>query len=240
MKNLSAIFRPLTRSLPRVALAAGLAGAIGLAAPVTSFAQTADAPRAEDRRRGHGMHHRGHHHRGHARRGMRHVLRQLDLSDAQREEIRSLVREARSQARDAEPERRRALRRQVRARIGAILTPEQRERARQLRAERRQRRIARRVSRMSERLELSERQQQQVRGILRHAASQREALREQGANDPESARTAMQALRERTRESIRSVLNAEQQARLDEMRARRDERRVRRGPRGPRGPRGAR
>jgi Spy/CpxP family protein refolding chaperone len=219
-KNLTDILRPPTRTLSRVALAAGLTAALGLAAPGTSFAQ-ADAPRVSDDA-----------HRGpHARRGrrgppgrrghLRRMLAQLDLSEDQRAQIREIVREARAD--------RRARRRQARERIEAVLTPEQREQARALRARHRRARLERRLARMSERLDLSERQQQQVRGILRHAAMQRRALREQAPDDPASARDALRGLRERTRASVRSVLTAEQQAQLEELRERRRERRGRHG-----------
>lgn len=221
------IVRQLTKN---VALAAGLAGALGLAAPAVSFAQDR-GPSAEQGERDHC---RG---RGHRRAGrghpMRRMFQELDLSDAQREQIRGIMRDARGQRGEGRGE----ARRQVRERIQAVLTPAQRQRAQELRAEHARERIDRRVEHMTERLSLSERQQQQVRGILRHAAGQRRALMEQGQNDPASARDAMRGLHEQTTAQIRSVLNSEQQATFDEMRERRERRGH--GRRGP-GPRGAR
>lgn len=173
---------------------------------------------------------------------MRRMAAELELTDAQREQIREIFQEARGQRGErARGERARgergAMRRQIHERIQAVLTPEQRQRAQELRAERGQQRLDRRIERMTERLALTERQQQQVRSIMQNAHMQGRILREQGADDPASAREATRGLRERTQAAIRSVLNAEQQSQLDEMRARRGERRGHGRGHGPRGAR---
>lgn len=211
----------LTKS-SRLALAAGLAGALGFAAPVAvGFAQgpaaSGDEAHAHHGRRGR------HGHRGHFRR----MARELDLSEAQRTEIRSILQEARG---------RRGARGEVRERIQAVLTAEQRARAAELRQNHARQRIDRRVSRMTEHLSLSDTQAGQVRGILRNAAMQRRALREQARNEPGSVRDAMRSLRESTRASVRAVLTPEQVSQLEERRAERGERRHR----GRHGRRGAR
>ncbi|MFK7986342.1 MAG: hypothetical protein AB8I08_09950 [Sandaracinaceae bacterium] len=211
----------------RFALAAGLAGAVGFAAPVAvSFAQDtgADASAEECEHRGR----RGH--RGH----MRRMAQELELTEAQRTEIRGIMQEARANRGERGD---RAARGAVRERIQAVLTPEQRTRAAELRQTHSRERVDRRVARMTEHLSLSDTQASQVSGILRNAAMQRRALREQAQNDPGSARDAMQSLRESTRASVRSVLNAEQTAQLEEMHSRRGERghHGRRGHGGPRG-----
>ena len=114
-------------SIRRIALALSLGLAAPAALPVAAFAQDA----------GQGViHPRGH--RGH--RLMR-MSRALGLSAEQQTQIRSILQEARAQGRalrESTPEgdRRQVMRQhrhEVRERIAAILTPEQRERARELR-----------------------------------------------------------------------------------------------------------
>ena len=212
-------FSDFLRPLSRFALAAGIAGAIGFAAPVVSFAQ--DAPAAEQRARGErgerGMH-RGHHGRhGHP---LRRMAQELELTDAQRAQIRAIMQEARQNRGERAP----GARGEVRQRIQAVLTPAQQARAQELRQEHARTRVDHQVTRMTRRLSLNETQQQQVRGILRNAAMQRRALFEQAGEDPASAREAMRGLRESTQASIRSVLTSEQASELDEARARRGER----------------
>ena len=226
----------ILKPLKSFALAGGLAAAVGLAAPISASAQGGDAEISESR---------GHHHRGrrarHHRRGPR-MAAELNLSDAQRAQLREAREAARPRmeaARESgDREAMRALHREMREQFRAVLTPEQRERAQALRAEHAQRRVPRRVEGMTERLSLTERQQQQVRGILQGAAQQRRALREQARLDGTRPREAMQALRERTHQQVQSVLTAEQQARAAELRAERAERRGERGER--RGRRGHR
>lgn len=236
MKTVIRLVRPLATSrLPRVALAAGLGAALGLVTPDASFAQTG----ARGGAGGTTVEATGEHcagHRGargrHGRHGFRGPLfAGLDLSDAQRAQIRQIMQEARAHRGEGDPRARRA---QIHERIQAVLTPAQRQRAQELRADRQRAHLERRVSRMTERLSLSAQQQQQVRSILQNAAMQRRALREQAENDPHSARSAMRELQERTQASVRSVLTPAQQAQLDQLRARRAER-GRRGHGGPRG-----
>lgn len=226
--------------LHRFLLAAGLGAAIGFAAPVASTAAAQDAPSADAER---GPNARGRRHRRHGRRrGMRRMMREIGVTDAQREQMRAIRRTSREQGRSlresGDRAAMRAHRRAVRERIQAILTPEQRARARELRAQHGQRMMTRRLERMSERLELSPTQVQQVGGILRHAHSQRRAIREAARTDGNPPRDAMQALRAQTRDQLRSVLNDAQEARLGEMRGRHRGRRGHRGHRGRGGPHG--
>lgn len=80
-----------------------------LALPLTAFAQPGEGPRGDgfcDRPHHHHVHKHGHqhgkmHHGHHGKRdGMRHVLRGLDLSDAQREQIRQIMDQHRPQMRE--------------------------------------------------------------------------------------------------------------------------------------------
>lgn len=71
-----------------------------------------------------------------------------------------------------------------------------------------------RIERMSKKLQLDEQQQQQLRQVFDNNRSEREALRQQ-----------MKALKEKTDAEIRSFLNPEQIAKLDNMAKKRLQRR---------------
>lgn len=227
MINFKTILRPF-------ALAAGLGAAVGLAGPATT-ASAQDAPTAERGERGRRGHARGNHgHRG--RRGMmRRAFAQLDLTDAQRAQIRTIRQTARAEGRALRASNDRAAlrghRQAVRAEIRSVLTPAQVERLGEMMQQRAANRVNRRVTRMTERLELSPTQAQQLTGILRGASSQRRAIREAGRVDGEPNREAMRALRTNTHAQIRSILTPTQAATLDEMRENRAERRANRGER---------
>lgn len=221
----------MTISLPKIlrpfALVAGLGAAIGLSAPITASAQDDPGAGAEQARRGHGRRgRRGR--RGHRGHMLRRLAGELELTDDQRAQMRTIHQETREQMRalreSGDRSAMRQLRRSVHDRIQSVLTDAQRAELAELRAQHARRRLSRRVERMTERLELSPTQAEQIRGILRHSASQRRALREQARLDESSPREAMRALRESTRAQIRSVLTEAQATQLDEMRANRGRR----------------
>ncbi|MEM9068972.1 MAG: hypothetical protein AAGE52_10720 [Myxococcota bacterium] len=209
--------------------------ALGLGGAPTVLAQADNGPAIEEgqgRRHARGRrHHRRHRH--HAR-----VLQQLDLSDNQKAQIRAIresTRERRQElrAQGRSPENRqamRALHQETRRLIQEVLTPAQRTRAEQLRAEHAENRRTRRVARMTERLSLTDAQASQVTSVLEGAATQRRAIRE-SSQDHDAKRAAMRTLRQETRTSIDAILTPAQRTQAEEMR----ERRGRRGHRGHRG-----
>ena len=206
-------------TLHRLTLAASLGAAVGLVAPLASTASAQEAPESAAR----GAHRHGGpmgHRRGH----MREMQRELGLTDAQREQMRALREGARSQGQalreNGDFAAIRAHRLAMRERMVAILTPAQRARAQELRAEHAQRRVANRIERMTERLELTPTQVQQVTGVLRHAQAQRRALREASELDGTSPREAMEALETRTRDQLRAILTDAQQAQMEAMHGR--------------------
>ncbi len=173
------------RFITRTAAVAGLV--VGLSsAPLVTAAQSPDSSETtarEGRRGGDGHYRRGHHRR--ARRALR-ALRELDLSDNQRAQVRAILETSRERAeelRSAGPgpetrEQLHALRQETRALIHEVLTPAQRTELAQKRAEH----LNRRLERMTERLSLSPAQAQEIRGILEagHQAGQpRRQLRRQ-------------------------------------------------------------
>ena len=77
-----------------------------------------------------------------------------------------------------------------------------------------------RLERMSEELNLSEGQQEQIQAIMEQQRAQHDALREQYTKGDEQGRAQMHALREQGATDIAAVLSPEQQEKFSEMRAR--------------------
>ncbi|MCZ7681485.1 MAG: Spy/CpxP family protein refolding chaperone [Sandaracinaceae bacterium] len=165
----------------------GSARCWGSAPPLLASAQDDGGVAAERRghgRAGMGRHGRGHHGPGHHGRGMAHrfgrMADELGLSEAQREQVRTVmarVRDEHRAARDLPPEERRAAMQQARERVRGqleqILTPAQRARAEALRVQHGAERIDRRIEHMTERLGLTPAQQGRIRGILERAQAER-------------------------------------------------------------------
>ena len=172
------------------------------------------------------------------------MMAQLNLSEAQQEQMRTIRQQARQQSqalREAgDRAGMRALRRSTREQVRAVLTPEQRAQAQQLRQAQHEQMFERRMTHITERLQLSAQQAQQVRSILSHAHTQRRAIMEQARLDETPPREAFEALRTNTRAQLSTVLTEEQLAALGEMRRHhrrgRGEPHGRRGQRGPRAP----
>lgn len=182
---------------------------------------------------------RGPHMRG--RRGHRgHPFAQLNLTDAQREQMQAIRRQAAEQGRalreSGDRQAMMALRRSTFEQVRNVLTAQQRAQLEQQRAAHQREMFERRMTRLTERLSLSATQAQQVRGILSHANTQRRALFEQSRLDETDPRPALEALRTRTQAQLGSVLSPEQMSTLGELR----EQHGRRGHHGPRGQRGQR
>jgi len=111
----------------RFLVAGALASAIAL--PTAAFAQTAPGvpppgpgvtnPAGPGAQFGARRHHRNH---------FMHALRSLNLSDAQRSQIRDLIRQTRVANQNADPQTRRANMVAMRQHLDALLTPDQRTR----------------------------------------------------------------------------------------------------------------
>ncbi|MEM7608085.1 MAG: Spy/CpxP family protein refolding chaperone [Myxococcota bacterium] len=190
---------------------------LGMAAtiPLSSASAQRGGERVEEGRRGHPHHRRGR------------LMRQLDLSDNQKAQLRAIRESLRSQRADLRTlsgeERRaaaRALRSERRRLVDEVLTPAQRSELRELRAAAGESRRARRVEHMTRELSLSDAQALRVRAILDEAATARRAAIEDGRSP--------RALRERTKAAIEAVLTPDQQTRFEAMRAERREHRAHR------------
>jgi Spy/CpxP family protein refolding chaperone len=162
---------------------------------------------------------------------MRRALAQLDLTDNQKEQVRAIVetsreraRELRRQRTDEAREARHALRRETRRLIHDVLTPAQRDDLGRIMIEHHARKMERRIDHMTKRLQLSDEQVEQVRGIFEASRARAETLRESDLPRDEK-RAQWRELKTDAREAVRSVLTAEQQAKLSELRERHGRRR---------------
>jgi Spy/CpxP family protein refolding chaperone len=108
------------QSSSRFLAAAALAVAFVL--PAAAFAQTAPAPLASPMPGMHRQHGHGH---GHGGAYMR-ALHKLNLSAAQKQQIKTAMQQSRQANQNADPATRKANQQKLRAQIGGILTPDQR------------------------------------------------------------------------------------------------------------------
>jgi Spy/CpxP family protein refolding chaperone len=123
-------------------------------------------------------------------RGMERITEQLNLTETQQEQIRSI--------RDEQRQQREAQRAAVRERIDAVLTPEQLA----LRDQQMEQRQTRKLDRMAERLDLTAEQQDAVAALMQEKRA-----------DPTMGRDQM-------RERMQTILSEDQLAELDDMRSR--------------------
>ncbi|MEO0322949.1 MAG: hypothetical protein AAF447_08320 [Myxococcota bacterium] len=223
------ILRPLRKGIGPLAFALGL----GLAAPLPAAPTASAQPNAEEGERGQRgdrahRGHRGHRGQGH---GLRAMLRQLDLSENQRTQVRAIMESARTRraeigAMPAGPERvaaRQALRQETRRLTMEVLTPAQRRQAEALKREHVQNRVSARVDRMTERLGLDAAQARQVEALFLREARARMSARESGEGPPD--RAAREARRDAMRGQLARILTPEQLEQLEAHRAHRGERR---------------
>ena len=184
------------------------------------------------------------------------IAQELGLTDAQKEQMKSYLQDARSQMEvlrndtTLTPEQRRTQVQQIRettqAKLKAVLTPTQQAKADELRAQARQkmeerRQLAedRRLERMTTQLGLSASQGSTIKSITEQSRNQAKAIRENTALTQEQKIQQLQNLRTDTRNQITANLTPDQKTKLDQLRQQagnRSERR-RRGRAGFRGPR---
>lgn len=206
-------------------------------APEVSFAQGTDSVESSERPNRRAR--RGNRARGeqraqgpragrgrHGQRGHR-LMRELDLSDNQKEQIRAIRQGSREQMRALRGAERnetnrsalRALRGESRRLVSEVLTPAQRTQLQTLRTARHAERLTHRVERMTERLSLTPAQAQRVTSILEQSQTARAQARRNG-----DAQTASRAVREQTQSAIDNVLTDEQKAIRTASRGQRGER----------------
>jgi Spy/CpxP family protein refolding chaperone len=207
----------ISRSVHRFALATGLGAAVALSGPVLASAQDdGGTPHHEWHGRGHGHRH------GRMEAHFERMARELSLTPEQEAQIRAVLDEAREerralrdQFREGRRDAARALHARVQSRIEGILTPEQQQRARELRARHREARMERRLEHMKERLGLTDAQAAEVRSILERSHAEHRRILESTERGSDARRSAMQALHTQTRDALRGVLTPEQARELE-------------------------
>ena len=169
--------------------------------------------------------------------GMARMAKQLNLTDQQKTQIKSM-REATHQQLQAlrndtsltpeqKRERARQLMEQSQAQFQSVLTPEQQQQLKDMRAQAQQRGL----DRMAKALNLSDQQKQQIQPILEAQHQQLDALRNNTSLTSDQRREQSQQLRQQTQSQINNILTPEQQQQAQQMRDRMGSRRHR-GPGG--------
>ena len=179
------------------------------------------------------------------------LVKQLDLTDAQKTQIKGIMENARSQmqalrndmniTKQQELDQMRQIQEQTRSSIRAALTPEQQQKADDLRkqaqekmAAQQEKRQERMLTRLSQQLNLTDAQKSTIRSYLNDQKAQLQALRNNTSLTPQQRFEQMQTIRQQTQDKIKTALTADQQAKLDQLKqqAQNRMRRRRGGPRG--------
>ncbi|MBI4479848.1 MAG: Spy/CpxP family protein refolding chaperone [Acidobacteria bacterium] len=182
------------------------------------------------------------------------LAKQLDLTDAQKTQIKSILDNARTQlqalrsnmniTKQQELDQRRQIEEQTQNSIRAVLTPEQQAKADQLRQQAQDRMAAQQekmqqqmLTRLTKQLNLSSAQQSLIQSYLNDQKSQLQTLKNNTSLTPAQKLEQMRTIRQQTQEKIKSALTADQQAQLDQLRQQAQNRmRKRFGRRGGFGP----
>lgn len=177
------------------------------------------------------------------------LARQLDLTDSQRTQIKSILESARAQVqalrsnmnitKQQELDQLRQIQQDTQSRIRAELTPDQQAKADQLRQQA-QERIADRQEKMQERmltrltgeLSLSASQESLIKSYLADQKSQLQAVRNNASLTPAQKLEQAKSIHQQTQEQIKSALTSEQQAQLEQLQQRMNDRNRRRHRRG--------
>ena len=181
-------------------------------------------------------------------RRMNKMTEKLELTDAQVPKVRAVfeasqakrleIMEKHKGDREAARPEMKALKQNPRAQLDAILTPEQVQTLEQMKKDHKGKRGKhgkrgeKRLERMSAELNLSADQEAQIKTIMQDAGQERKQIIEL-VGSREEAKPELRELHIRTDAKIKEVLNDEQDARFDELKAERKARRgERRGKRG--------
>jgi len=159
------------------------------------------------------------------------IAQQLGLSQEQKEQIKSILRQYRadiksvlqsSDAREQKIEKIKALKDKTASAIDALLTPEQRENARQIGLTERLLHLRNhnrgKMLWVLKKLNLTQDQKESVKAIIRDAGTQIKAIKENPSLTPEAKRAKFVEIRNDSFEKIKSLLTPEQLRKLEELR----------------------
>lgn len=151
---------------------------------------------------------------------------ELNLTDNQKAQIKAIIGQYQPQFKairesNATPDEKRAsmkeLRTEMKAKINAVLTPEQQAKAKQLWQEHKGMRG--KGMQAFKALNLTDAQKAQIKSIRDGSRSQIQAIKQNTNLSDADKKAQIQAIRKSTREQVMSVLTPEQRAKLQEMRA---------------------
>lgn len=208
-------------SITGIALLAVLAwGMMALAqdtAPATGTSQGNSSANAGPRHGRHG-------------RGMGRMLRGLNLSDSQKQQLKPILEQQHQQMQalrnnsSLTPEQKKAQAQQIRqstmAQVNGILTPEQQQQLKQRRQAW--------AGRMAQRLNLSESQKTQMQSIFQQHRAEMQAVQQDSTLTAEQKQAKRQQIRQEMRSQLNGILTPEQQQQWQQMR----EHRRNHGPQG--------
>lgn len=159
------------------------------------------------------------------------IAQRLGLSQEQKEQIRSILRQYRadaksvlqsSDAQEQKIEKIKVLRDKTAFAIDALLTPEQREKARQIGLTERLLRLRNhyrgKMLWVLKKLNLTQDQKESVKAIIRDTGTQIRAIKENPSLTPEAKRVKFVEIRNDSFEKIKSLLTPEQLRKLEELR----------------------
>ena len=168
------------------------------------------------------------HHKGKRHHEM--VSKQLNLTDAQKEQIKTINKDHHSKMAELRKnenitvkemrERRSAIAKEHRSAIEGVYTPEQKTKLQELRkksAEQRKEKMAKRSEKMKEQLSLTSDQSSKLKTMNDGYREKIEAIRKNESLDQSAKKQQFQTLRQQQKEEIKSILNAEQLQKLEEM-----------------------
>lgn len=185
-----------------------------LALSIAAFARQAQNPKAAGERQA----------------GIQRVAQKLNLSDAQAQQIRTIVQRFRqdakaqmqsNQSKEDKLAGLKMLRETASADILALLTPEQRQQAEQMDLTQRllhpRARAGFAMRHVFAQLNLTDAQKASVKSIMEQARTQGKVIKDDNSLDQAAKKARFQELRQQTKEQILGVLTAEQQQKLKDM-----------------------
>lgn len=194
------------------------------------MAQAQDTAAAAGATQGNPSANAGPRHGRHGRHGMGRMLRGLNLSDSQKQQLKPIFEQQHQQMQALRnnsaltSEQKKAQAQQIRqstmAQVNGILTPEQQQQLKQRRQEW--------AGRMAERLNLSESQKTQMQSIFQQHRAEMQAVQQDSTLTAEQKQAKRQQIRQEMRSQLNGVLTPEQQQQWQQMR----EHRRGRGPQG--------
>ena len=188
--------------------------------------------------------------KGNPEQRMERLAEKLELTAPQKAKIGEIFKARRAQAEkikaddslngDQKKAKLRELRQAGKGEVAAVLTPAQKQKFQEMRAERKARkgekghegRLEKRGEKMAKELGLNDAQKAKFKSIMSDAKEERAAILEANNGDREAARPELKSHREKTKLKMRAVLTAAQQKKFDAMKEKHgDKRGKERGPR---------